>query len=319
MPNRRTISIVLSLTVVLCSSTAFAAPTYISNVNLMPDWHQPVPAPNNIPGYPSWCSPTATANAFGWWEDTMGAVGLTDGMLAPGTTLAPAGIPPTGPGVWNERLWQDGTVELGWHMDTGGWQTNVPQPSIPSAAGTLLSNIGPGGVMYAQGAWVDGAMTKVAFPSASVTTLNVFNDAPLTASQIWNDYRNDIDAGLTVVVSWDRWVSPAGGGTLVWDDIIDEDDVYHYVWGQPESEGHTVTGVGYIDDTPQNMGDELIIVHDNWSTTVKRVAVPLFNSYTDDTNYTTNWWQNDHFFIPEPATLALLAVGGLFVLVGKRS
>ena len=62
------------------------------------------------------------------------------------------------------------------------------------------------------------------------------------------------------------------------------------------------------------MGDEWIIVHDNWSTTAKQVAMPLFGMYIGENNYGTEWRQNDHFFIPEPATLGLLVLGGLALL-----
>lgn len=121
--NHRRILWMLSLTISLLCSSSFAAPTYISNVALAPDWQQPNdPAAGNLPGYPSWCSPTAVANAFGWWEDAKAATGLTDGMLFPATTAAPpAGSPLAPGGPPTERLWQDGTIELGWYMNTGGW------------------------------------------------------------------------------------------------------------------------------------------------------------------------------------------------------
>jgi hypothetical protein len=113
----------------LCTIVSAAAPVYINNVGLMPDWQQPnAPLPfGNLPGYSNWCSPTAVANAFGWWEDAKSAVGLTDRLLFNATTAAPLGIPPTLAGQWKERLWQDRTVELGWFMNTGGWQTNNPK------------------------------------------------------------------------------------------------------------------------------------------------------------------------------------------------
>ena len=90
-------------------------------------------------------------------------------------------------------------------MDTGQWTSNGT--GFPNVLGTLNIAIGPGGVSYAKGSWVDGAMTKVAFPNANVTTYPFVSPAAgQTASQIWNDYRSKIDQGLTVVVSWDKWV-----------------------------------------------------------------------------------------------------------------
>jgi hypothetical protein len=284
----------------LCTIVSAAAPVYINNVGLMPDWQQP--AASGINGYPEWCSPTAVANAFGWWEDAKNCVGLTDRKQYPNTNAAPAGNPP--PGQWNELLWQDGTIELGWYMDTGPWQTNNPQ--VPGNGGTQSGMIGPGGVNYAKGAWVDGAVTKVAFPNASVSTYS-FGDPCWTAQKTWNDYKSGIDKGLSVVVSWETWVKPDTERLL-------QEDIYTYDWANVSVLGHTTTGIGYIDPNPNLLGDEWIIVHDDWSTTQEKVAMPLWLN----PQFNTYWRQDDLFLIPEPATIVLLSLGGLALLRRKR-
>ena len=318
---RKLLWTVLLANAVLCPVLS-AAPVYINNLALMPDWQQPnAPLPfGNLPGYPNWCSPTAVANAFGWWEDAKGAVGLTDRKLFPATNTAPPAGSPLWAYQWNERLWQDGTVELGWYMDTGQWASGAT--GFPNVLGTLSPAIGPGGVTYAQTAWndMDGItpVNKLAFPNASFTTYSYVGPANQTATQIWNNYKNKIDQGLTVVVSWDKWVL-SQTGQLVPANVADPgENIWTYQWDQQSTIGHTTTGIGYIDPNAALMGDEWIIVHDDWSTTATKVAMPLFVFYAGENNYGTEWRQNDHFFIPEPATLGLLLIGGFAMLMGRK-
>jgi hypothetical protein len=291
----------------LCTIVSAAAPVYINNVGLMPDWQQPnAPLPfGNLPGYSNWCSPTAVANAFGWWEDAKGAVGLTDRKLFPATNTAPPAGSPLVAYQWNERLWQDGTVELGWYMDTGQWASGAT--GFPNVLGTLSPAIGPGGVTYAQTAWndMDGItpVNKLTFPNASVSTYS-FNDPLWTPLKTWNDYKSGIDSGLPVVVSWETWVNPDTERLL-------EGDIYTYGWADVSGLGHTTTGIGYIDPNPNLLGDEWIIVHDDWSTTQENVAMPLW--LNPGVNWSTYWRQDDLFLIPEPATIMLLGLGGLLL------
>ena len=49
----------------------------------------------------------------------------------------------------------------------------------------------------------------------------------------------------------------------------------------------------------------------NWWNTAQKVAMPLFAMYNGENNYGTEWRQNDHFVIPEPATLGLLLLGSV--------
>lgn len=310
----KTQQIVLTVVALLPCGFTFAAPAYIGNLDRMPDWQQPTDPAVSVWGYPNWCSPTAVANVFGWWEDAKGAASLTDGWLSPLTRENPPGAPLQA-GLWKEKLWQDGTIELGWYMNTGGWQSNNPQ--VPGLTGTTFANVSSGAVAYAKTAWEDGVVVKTAFPNTTSATYAVGAEGQ-TASAIWDDYKNAIDSGLPVIVSWSDWVNTGTGQS--WDseqvpdgeDYEEYSDIWTYDWLGGGAIGHTTTGVGYIDVTGE-MGDEWLIVHDNWSATQTKVAVPLWDTYIDDDIYITNWIQNDHFFVPEPASVLLLLLGGIFL------
>ena len=291
MYNQRSlIRILCALAILVPATQALSIDSLILQV---PDWDQP--SAYGVAGYPSWCSPTAAANVMGYWEDVMGCTGLTDRALFPATPAYPATA-----GTWQQGLWHDGTIEMGWHMDTGTWQSS-PLGFPPNAGTTATANIGPGMLAYASSGYVDPtAITKVAYPNTSVGIDTVLGAA------MWTQYMAEIDAGRPSVVSWLTWVdSTAPGNTH----DINGQTVTEYPW--TVTDPHSVCGVGYIEPTPGLFnGDEFIIAQDNWQTTGQYVAVPV----------DSNWVQNDYVYdVPEPATLALLAIGGLFVLVGKRS
>jgi hypothetical protein len=109
-----------------------------------------------------------------------------------------------------------------------------------------------------------------------------------------NLYKNDINSGLPLVVSFDYW-NPLFGINVT--DPQSGETISVYDWGpnygqsyypDPEevwnygSIGHAVTGVGYILNwDPDGAGPlpltDYVIVHDNWPTTPENVAVPWAN------------------------------------------
>jgi hypothetical protein len=237
----------------------------------VPDWNQPGNQPDNISGYPNWCAPTSGAMLMGYWEDVLGTSGLADRQVYPSIPAYPSNA-----GTWQQGLWHDGTIEMGWWMDTGAWRTNGG-PFPPNVGGTFLSNIKTGLELYAKSAWSDpGGINKIAFPSVNVST-----DTSLSQT-MWDRYKAEIDAGRPVVTTFGSWVSdPAHpvGTTTVRGQAVS-------IYGFSATGGaHTVLGVGYIDSTPnQFIGDEAIIAKDNWPTTPQYVAVPLNDQ----------WWLNDY-------------------------
>ena len=289
---------------------AMAAETVITGV---PDWNQPNNYWAATPGLnfndaPQWCSPTAAADLMGYWDDVKGANGLTDG--APATSFP---NPPNGnPDHYKQSLWHDGTIEIGWFMNTGGWQQQGPPPNWPAGfGGTLNAWIGPGAVAYAMGSWndPDGSTVKTGFPNASSTTVTNFQIGGvwqgMTLPQ-WTAVMNEIDSDKPALMSFFQWVDTSVAPAII---TVDGQSVEQYGFDAFGSEPHTVCLVGYQDPTPLAYnGDELIIAQDNWSTTGQYVAV---------TPIPFQWRQTDYIDIPEPFTLALLGVGSL-VLVRRR-
>jgi len=308
---------ILSVAVLCCALVAVQAEAS-TLLTTVPDWNQPnnyvAGEPNlNLNDYPSWCSPTAAACLMGYWEDTMGASGLTDGAVWPATT---AGGYPGTPGTHMQGLWNDGTVELGWYMDTGGFGPPPAGggPFPPKAGVTPFANIAAGMGAYAATGWLDAAtgMVKTGYPAVMVGT-DVVGLNGLTWAQMWQNYCNEIDNARPALVSFDKWVvTDPPPQTVPGFEGFGDIQPQWYQWQQSGDEAHTTCGVGYIDLTPgfQNNGmDEWFVVQDNWATTARYVAVPLGLEHV----------QNDYLFqIPEPVSLALLSLGAVALLRRRR-
>ena len=310
---------ILSVAVLCCALVAgqAGASTLLTTA---PDWNQPnnyvAAEPSlNAGDYPSWCSPTAAACLMGYWEDTMGAIGLTDGVAWPGPLP-----PPTYPGTVGthmQGLWNDGTVELGWYMDTGGFGPPPAGggPFPPKAGCTPFANIAGGMANYAATGWVDApnGIVKTAYPGVLPGT-DIVGVAGLTWAQMWANYCNEIDNSRPALVSFDMWVLTGGPQNVPGFEGFGEIQPQWYQWDPTGDEAHTTCGVGYIDITPaqflNNGTDEWFVVQDNWSSTVRYVAVPLGLEHV----------QNDYIFqIPEPVSLALMSVGAVVLLRRRRA
>jgi len=118
----------------------------------------------------------------------------------------------------------------------------------------------------------------------------------------WNFYKNEINASRPALVNFSFW-NPLPTDISVVNTATGE-EINVYIWGgeisdsqsanpsNPEENwnlqtsenciGHTVTGVGYIenwdpDDTGPLPESNFLIVHDTWDTTPKNVAIPWQN------------------------------------------
>ena len=280
-----------------------AGPAPADNLVLqVPDWNQPNSYLGAGAGYPDWCSPTAGGNLMGYWEDVIGLVGLTDRQAFPAS--------PAYPGTaltWEQGLYHDGMIEMGWWMDTGNWQTNPSGPNFPvNAGGTGLVDILPGLLSYAQNGWTDDdfgpnagtGIVKVAYPNAAGYTDTIRDGV------MWSNYTGEIDAARPAELSFQYWVDTIAPGQPMTIAGFEAYPAETYGWFT-QMDPHSVVGVGYIDLTPgfQNDGtDEWFVCQDGWGTTGQLVAVPL-NSF---------WLQNDYITaVPEPSSIILLIVGAI--------
>ena len=289
------------------------------------DWNQPADyanptdnwmAPPDGPtgGVTNWCSPTAAANIMGWFEDNSGdpnLMGIADGYTAPNAeTPYPDNGVADGSPDYQQNQWHDGTMELGYWMDTQGWQSG-------SGSGTPQNNL-PGGLQSYIGSAVP------------MTQWTIWNH-PWTGSNGaagWQDYlgsvmgtptlppvttppTNGITSNDPVLISWDTWVTPGTGA------VGTQGQVEWYNWSQTSGEPHCTTGVGYAanydPDGPSGglPATDWVIVYDNWpstgATTGGLVGVPFWTQQS-----TTLWRNTTHLeyegFIPEPSVAMLMLV-----------
>jgi hypothetical protein len=161
----------------------------------------------------------------------------------------------------------------------------------------------------------------------------------LNAGSAFGEVAGQITLNQTMILSYSHWIILNTGTNLLPSGApADESSIggTYYLWGTyaggttpegdeewydngPESLGHAVTAVGFI---PANDPDDLgpafgigptdwVIVHDNWSSTVRNVIVPF--------NYAGTWVANTNAVVPEPSTLIMLASGMAALFWRRRS
>jgi len=271
--NAATTTITMNSDHAITANFGFAM-TFIDDV---PDTNQPptntLPTPNNT----NYCAPMAMVNILGYWDAVMGhsnAQNLT------------AFQQPTNLNTVAEYL--------GYFMDTNdaGSLARVNN-GFP---GTLDVDIGPGTTEFVR--W-DGANPGVPLPPFPLPTGKLGYDWTVTTNCTTDYnlslaiYTDEIDAGRPLVVSFDYW-NPVFG--INFTDPQTGETISVHDWGtdyggssypNPEEYwggdvGHAVTGVGYkLNWDPDGSGSlplgDYVIVHDNWPTTPKNIAIPWLN------------------------------------------
>jgi hypothetical protein len=250
----------------------FGFGTLIDNV---PDANQPPTNTLLVPNITNFCAPMAMVNVLCYWDVVKGllnAKNVTAGLLD-----------------------RTAAEYIGWFMDTNNQgrstRANGGQP------GTLDVDIGPGTVDFVR--WDAAHLFLVppppppALPAGKLgydwtVTTNCTADYVLSLAF----YKNEINAGRPLVVSFTYW-NPVSTPTSVTDPETEE-VIDVFIWGtnpgsshDPNPEeywsgdvGHAVTGVGYIlnwDPTGPAPLADYVIVHDNWATTPKNIAIPWAN------------------------------------------
>jgi len=242
----------------------------------VPDANQPPTNTLPTPNPTNFCAPIAMANVLEYWDDVMNhanAQNVTAGLIP--ETVA---------------------EYIGWFMDTNNNGSPDRGNGIDFHSGTYNKDIGPGTLDFVR--W---DATHPPTPPRPVTAPNF----TLPAGKLgynwivgWNCdtdynltlnlYKNDIDNGLPMVVTFDFWnpvfkmnvTDPETGETI---SVHDWGDPKWYSSDPVESWmtdiGHAVTGVGYILNwDPDGAGPipsvDWVIVHDNWASTPENVAIP---------------------------------------------
>jgi len=221
----------------------------------------------------NYCAPMAVVNILEYWDVVMGHANAVD---------VNAGLIP-----------ETAAEYIGYFMNTN--DNGSPDRLTKGAGhtGTVDPDIGPGTLEFVR--WDAGNPFPIGLVPAPPPELPtgkigyVWAVAPDMAVGL-PFYTGEIDAGRPLVVCFSYWnpdptgiqeTDPATGETI---------DVFK--WGlerysseDPEEQweegiiGHAVTGVGYILNwDPDGSGPkDYVIVHDNWPTTPRNVAIPWAN------------------------------------------
>jgi len=248
---------------------SFGQQAFINNV---PDYCQP-PAqtlPSTI-DTTNFCAPFAFLNIVGYWDLVQfhpNAIGLMAGLLP-----------------WEAAEY------IGWFMDTNnnGSPFRLNGNIFPPATGTYIADQWKGAGEYVR----FDASHLFGFPDP-VPPQKIGYDWIITpdSSGDFMQYVARIDSGFPVKVDFLYWhIHPTGNFKI--DTTLTADTIHVYAWDtvtdtsgwDPEAPserwnleqgiagiGHAVTGVGYIIDTL-----EFAIVHDNWDSTPKNIAIPWIN------------------------------------------
>lgn len=309
------------------------------------------PGPRQGPGpWDAWCTPTAAAMMMGHWADVKLVAGTGDAS-ADGNQGVMNGY---GGNKWNvgNGTWHDYTAhgqngrplpgpyppaaqtDIGWYMNTNNLgANNLGFMGGVNHAGTYTANTAEGlnDFLTARGSPLAGS---------AVTTYRTYGAGNNLLALIAT-IKGEIDANRTVLGHFTWWVNPASGlpgpgngsGTETGEAQFSTSTPVgfsHYNFpssnpgGSPDGSedwnndtgpgqlGHTVTIVGYTTNAG-NLTD--LIVHDNWPSTVRDVQVTVVMNGGPD-----NFLPLDAIttLVPEPATLALLAIGGLAALRRRK-
>jgi uncharacterized repeat protein (TIGR02543 family) len=248
-------------------------------IDEVPDTNQPPTQTLNTTIPNNFCAPMAVTNILEYWDDVMSDVNAQD---------VTAGLIP-----------ETVAEYVGYFMDTNN--TGSPdRVNNAGSPGTHNLDIMPGIIDFVR--W-DATHPLPIIPDLNAPTLplgklgynwGVIHTCDTDYSITLNLYKNEIDSGRPLVVSFDYWnptskasyPDPETGETIdvfIWGDYT-TDSLYpnpqeHWTSGDI---GHAVTGVGYkLAWDPDGAGPipsaDWVIVHDNWATTSENVAIPWAN------------------------------------------
>lgn len=243
----------------------------------VPDTDQPPTNTIGLGNISNFCAPVSAANVTGYWDGVKSHSNATN----------------VNAGIGNLKTVAE---YIGWFMDTNNCGTANRGNGSDGHLGTYTQDIAPGILDFVS--WNGTANTPPGAPALPAgSTKNAYKWQ--VASQFnpaggsWNHYMGEINAGRPPVVCFKFW----NPGYFYCSDTIGtawQDSVYFYDWGDTVSSsddpeevwygdvGHAVTGVGYFQNyDPDGAGPapttNWVVVHDNWGSTPKNVAIPWAN------------------------------------------
>jgi len=260
----------------------FALGTLIAGV---PDTNQP-PTQNltSTVSIDNYCAPMAMVNILEYWDVVMGhdnAAGVIAGLQA------------------------NATAEyIGYFMDTNnnGSLARANGNGLPAASGTYAIDIDIGAWEFVR--WDAGNLFATPLPAIPAGKIGYnWTMTPDFVNGLGSPtgfpfYKAEIDKDLPLVVCFSYWnpvaphiavTDPETGETIdvfSWGNWTSNSSYPREEWNHgegPECIGHAVTGVGYILNwDPDGNGTDFapadyVIVHDNWDTTPRNVAIPWDN------------------------------------------
>jgi hypothetical protein len=235
----------------------------------VPDANQPPTNTTPTPDATNFCAPMAMANILEYWDDVanhVNAQNVTAGLIP--ETVA---------------------EYLAWFMDTNN--NGSPARANAGSAGTKSADIPVGTLEYVR--WDDPIVPAPPYlPPAGKLAYNwsVLMICMTNYTLTLDLYKNEIDNGRPLVVSFDYWnpifkmnvTDPETGETI---SVHDWGAPKYYStdpiesWDPYNDLGHAVTGVGYIlqwdpDGAGPILPADWVIIHDNWASTPENVAIP---------------------------------------------
>lgn len=243
----------------------------------VPDVNQPCANPLNVQSFVNvdFCAPTSAVNITEYWDVVAGSAFATyvDGNPNPGPTSV--------------------LQFMGWWMNTNddpAWTNRCPYRANgnppPGSSGTKNDDIAPGLAQYVR--WDASNDFGCTPPTLLVGKTGYDWTVALTRPAVpgWTTIKSEINATpeRPLIVCWEYW-NPINA---FYDST---DDITYYDWGAPTSGstnpketwnpsadiGHAVTAVGYKQNYDPRGGfnpQDWVIVHDNWYTTARDVAIP---------------------------------------------
>jgi len=274
-PNSATTTITMNGNYAITANFGFN----MAFIDEVPDTNQP-PTVTLVTTVPTnYCAPMAMINVLEYWDDVANHANAQD---------VTAGLAP-----------ETAAEYLGYFMDTNN--TGSPDRVFNAGSpGTHNLDVMPGTWEFVR--W-DATHPFPVAPDPNAPTLPAGKlgydwGVIVTCDTDYNNtlsfYKNEIDSGRPLVVSFDYWnpvskasfPDPETGETIdvfVWGDYTPisllPNPLESWTYGDI---GHAVTGVGYkLTWDPDGAGPipqaDWVIVHDNWDTTPENVAIPWAN------------------------------------------